>query len=113
MGLAGAVERAGVHAIRALALQRGVHAALDERAPDAGHRGGMHLQGPGDGRVGPAGTTLALVSFEQDAGAGQHPRRGGPAPHQGPQLGTLGFRQGDGILGLAHTGSPCGNGFRV
>jgi len=76
------IERARIHAVGALALQRGLQPLLDTLAADARHGRGVDLQRAGDGGIAPARSPFSLVGFEQDAGARQHPGGRLPPPDE-------------------------------
>ncbi len=59
-----------------------------------------------NGRIRPAWTALAVVGLEQDAGAGQHPGRGGARSHQAAQCRRAAHRSRTMRYGYAMAGSP-------
>lgn len=94
-----------VDAIWAFAFKRWLQAIGHELAADAQDGAGIDVERPSNRGVRPTGAALAMIGFEQDAGAGQHPRGGDARAHQGAEPGALRFREDDAI-GIRHGGTP-------
>ena len=83
------VERPLVDPVGPLARQRRRQPLGREPPPGAQDGARGDVQRPGDGGVRPPRAAFAGVGLEQDAGAGQQPRRGGARADQGPEVGAL------------------------